>query len=279
VPVRYVVDGAVVTVTIDRPAVRNAVDPETAAALFDCFTRFDGDPELHVAVLTGAVGTFCAGFDLKALAEGRAFPLDEDGRGPMGPTRMMLDKPVIAAIEGFAVAGGLELALWCDLRVAADDAVLGVFNRRFGVPLIDLGTVRLPRMVGQGRALDIILTGRPVPAPEAYAIGLVERLVPSGTALEHALALARDIARHPQATLRADRRSLLSQWSLSFEEAMRAEHRGGLAAVGSGEAVAGARRFAEGQGRHGEQAPGPPAAPARRGSPAPRPKRGSPHKR
>jgi enoyl-CoA hydratase len=192
---------------------------------------------------------------------------------------MLLDKPVIAAIEGYAVAGGLELALWCDLRVAAEDATLGVFNRRFGVPLIDLGTVRLPRMIGQGRALDIILTGRPVPAVEAYEIGLVERLVKSGSALQHARAVAREIASHPQQTLRADRRSVYAQWGLSYEEAMLAEHRGGQEAVSSGEAVAGARRFAEGQGRHGEQGPERPAAPARRRSPGRRPRSESPPRR
>jgi len=277
--VTYEVDGAVVTVTIDRPAVRNAVDPGTATELFDCFTRFDADPDLSVAVLTGAGGTFCAGFDLKALASGAPFRLDEDGPGPMGPTRMTLGKPVLAAIEGYAVAGGLELALWCDLRIAAEDAVLGVFNRRFGVPLIDLGTVRLPRMIGQGRALDLILTGRPVTAVEAYAIGLVERLVPSGGALAHAQALAREIARNPQPTMRADRRSVYAQWSLSYEDAMRAEHRGGLQAVQSGEAVAGAQRFAAGQGRHGAPAPDPPAAQARPRSPGRRPRPGSPRRR
>ena len=269
----------VTIVTIDRPAARNAVDPETAAALLESFSRFDADPKLCVAVLTGAGGTFCAGFDLKALASGAASRLDEDGPGPMGPTRMMLGKPVIAAIEGYAVAGGLELALWCDLRVAADDAVLGVFNRRFGVPLIDLGTVRLPRLIGQGRALDLILTGRPVPAVEAYAIGLVERLVPSGTVLAHAQALAREIAQHPQPTMLADRRSVYAQWSLSYEEATRAEHRGGLTAVQSGEALAGARRFAEGQGRHGAPAPDPRAAPAPRRARARRPRPGSPRPR
>ena len=276
--VRYDVDGEVVTITIDRPDVRNAVDPATAAELLAAFTRFAADPGLNVAVLTGAGSTFCAGFDLKALAGGVSVDLDE-ARGPMGPTRMFLDKPVIAAIEGYAVAGGLELALWCDLRVAADDAVLGVFNRRFGVPLIDLGTVRLPRLIGQGRALDLILTGRPVPAVEAYAIGLVERLVPSGTALAHATALAREIASHPQSTLRADRRSVLRQWSLSYEEAMRAEHRGGLEALGSGEAAAGAARFAEGRGRHGAPATAQPAGRARPQSPAPRPRRGNPRPR
>jgi enoyl-CoA hydratase len=256
VTVRYEVDGPVVVVTIDRPEVRNAVNAETAVALRECFARFDSDEALNVAVLTGAGGTFCAGYDLKELAAGHRLPSPErsvDGPGPMGPTRMLLSKPVIAAIEGHAVAGGLELALWCDLRVAADDATLGVFNRRFGVPLIDLGTVRLPRMVGQGRALDLVLTGRPVPAVEAYAIGLVERLVAPGTVLAHARMLARELAAHPQGALRADRRSLLAQWSLTLEDAMRAEHQGGAEVIESGESQAGAQRFAEGTGRHGQR--------------------------
>jgi len=250
VTVRYEVDGPVLTVTIDRPEVRNAVDPETAAALAESFRRFDEDDELAVAVLTGAGSTFCAGFDLKALASGEAGPLTE-GRGPMGPTRMILDKPVLAAIEGYAVAGGLELALWCDLRVAARDATFGVFNRRFGVPLIDLGTVRLPRLVGQGRALDLILTGSAVKGDEALRIGLVERLVEPGQALAEARSLAMQIAEAPQATLRADRRSVLNQWALSLDEAMKAEHRGGVEAIASGEAMKGAQRFGRGEGRHG----------------------------
>ncbi len=204
-----------------------------------------------MAVLTGSGGNFCAGFDLKALAAGTGVRLSDSGEGPMGPTRMVLDKPVIAAIEGYAVAGGLELALWCDLRVAARSATLGVLNRRFGVPLIDLGTVRLPRLVGQGRALDLILTGRPVPAEEALQIGLVERLVEPGQALAEARQLARKIAALPQGSLRADRRSALSQWSLSQDEAMRAEYRGGVDVIASGEPREGARRFAEGSGRHG----------------------------
>ena len=249
--VRYDVAGPVLTVTIDRPQVRNAVNPKTAAALAESFRRFDEDEELAVAVLTGAGGTFCAGFDLKALASGESSTLSESV-GPMGPTRMILDKPVIAAIEGYAVAGGLELALWCDLRVAARDATLGVFNRRFGVPLLDLGTVRLPRLIGQGRALDLILTGRPVKGDEAFRIGLVERLVEPGQALADARALAMEIAGAPQATLRADRRSVLNQWSLSLDEAMKAEHRGGVEAIASGEALEGAQRFARGEGRHGK---------------------------
>ncbi len=239
------------TVTIDRPAVRNAVDPETARALEAAFRDFDANDELAVAVLTGAGGNFCAGFDLKALAGGARYAVGETGPGPMGPTRMVLRKPVIAAIEGYAVAGGLELALWCDLRVASDNATFGVFNRRFGVPLIDLGTVRMPRMIGQGRALDLILTGRPVKPQEALRIGLVERVVEAGTALAEAQKLAREIATFPQAALRGDRWSVLSQWSLELDEARLAEYHEGIAAMRSGEALQGAKRFAEGSGRHG----------------------------
>ncbi|HEY0830448.1 MAG TPA: crotonase/enoyl-CoA hydratase family protein [Candidatus Dormibacteraeota bacterium] len=240
------------TVTIARPEVRNAVDPETASALKAAFERFDKTDSLGVAVLTGVGGHFCAGYDLKTLAAGAANGLLETGDGPMGPTRMILSKPVIAAIEGYAVAGGLELALWCDLRVAANNATLGVFNRRFGVPLIDMGTIRLPRMIGQGRALDLILTGRPVSAREALQIGLVDRLAEPGRALEVGQQLARELAELPQGALRADRRSVLSQWSLSLDEAADAEHRGGLDVLRSGEASQGARRFAEGEGRHAE---------------------------
>lgn len=232
---------------------RNAINAETAGELVDCFRRFDGDNGLAVAVLTGAGGTFCAGFDLKALAAGTGTNrLSESGEGPMGPTRMMLGKPVIAAIEGYAVAGGLELALWCDLRVAARDATLGVFNRRFGVPLIDLGTVRLPRMIGQGRALDLILTGRPVPAVEALQIGLVQRLAEPGQALAEAQQLAAELARFPQGAMRADRLSVLNQWSLAPDAAMLEEYRGGIGVLSSGESQEGARRFADGAGRHGE---------------------------
>jgi enoyl-CoA hydratase len=254
--VLFETEGAVATVTIDRRQVRNAVDAATAEALAASFRRFAEDSSLSVAILTGAGGNFCAGYDLKSLSSGQhTLPVgdaaDGVGRGPMGPTRMTLDKPVIAAIEGYAVAGGLELALWCDLRVAARNATLGVFNRRFGVPLIDLGTVRLPRIVGQGRALDMILTGRPVQAEEAHRIGLVDRVVEAGQALREAQMLAAEIAGFPQATLRADRRSVLNQWSLGLEDAMRAEHRGGVAAMGSGEALEGARRFTGGEGRHG----------------------------
>ena len=241
----------VMTVTITRPEVRNAVDAETAAALADAFRRFESDASLAAAVLTGSGGHFCAGFDLKALAADSPNRLSETGDGPMGPTRMALSKPVIAAIEGYAVAGGLELALWCDLRFAASNATLGVFNRRFGVPLIDLGTVRLPRMIGQGRALDLILSGRPVPALEALQIGLIERLVEPGHALEEAQNLARQLSELPQGALRADRRSVLSQWSMSLEDAARAEHQGGIEVLASGEAQQGAQRFAKGSGRHG----------------------------
>jgi enoyl-CoA hydratase len=240
------------TVTITRPEVRNAVDPATASALKAAFERFEKDGWLAVAVLTGAGEHFCAGYDLKALAAGPPNPSPKASDGPMGPTRMVLSKPVIAAIEGYCVAGGLELALWCDLRVAATNATLGVFNRRFGVPLIDMGTIRLPRMIGQGRALDLILTGRPVPGIEALQIGLVERLVEPGRALEQAQSLARQIAELPQGALRADRRSVLTQWSLSLDEAARAEHRGGLEVLMSGEAKQGASRFVKGAGRHGK---------------------------
>jgi enoyl-CoA hydratase len=246
-----VTEDGVMTVTITRPNARNAVDAATAAALAAAFRSFDHDANLAVGVLTGAGGHFCAGFDLKALATETPSRLTESGDGPMGPTRMMLSKPVLAAIEGYAVAGGLELALWCDLRVAANDATLGVFNRRFGVPLIDLGTVRLPRMIGQGRALDLILTGRAVAAMEALQIGLVDRLVQPGHALDEAQKLAHEIAGFPPGALQADRRSVLNQWALSFEDAAKAEFRGGAEVLASGEAHEGARRFVEGSGRHG----------------------------
>ncbi|HEV2217723.1 MAG TPA: crotonase/enoyl-CoA hydratase family protein [Candidatus Dormibacteraeota bacterium] len=248
---RFEVDGPVAVVTINRPGARNAVNSATAVELVACFKRFDTDDSLAVAVLTGAQGNFCAGFDLKEVAQGRATRLGAKGEGPMGPTRMQLDKPVIAAIEGYAVAGGLELALWCDLRVAGRGATLGVFNRRFGVPLIDLGTIRLPRLIGEGRALDMILTGRPVTAAEALQIGLVQRLVETGQALEEARAIAKDIARHPQGAVRADRRSARSQWSLSLARAIKAEYDGGVKVVNSGESQAGAREFVNGKGRHG----------------------------
>ncbi len=250
---------AVVVVTIDRRERRNAVDPETAALLRAAFQDFDADPSLAVAILTGAGGTFCAGFDLKALSEGRVAGLDA-GEGPMGPTRMLIGKPVIAAVEGYCVAGGLELALWCDLRLAARDAVFGVFNRRFGVPLMDGGTVRLARIAGQGLAMDMVLTGRPVGAKEAAQRGLVDRLVEPGQALPAALELAAQIAALPQAALRQDRLSLFEQWGLGLEDALRNEHRRGEEALASGEALEGARRFAAGEGRGGEPARG--SAPA-----------------
>ena len=243
--------GPVAVVTIDRPERRNAVDAPTAAALVESFQRFDSDPQLAVAVLAGAGGTFCAGADLKAIAAGQGLSVTPGGDGPMGPTRMRLGKPVLAAIEGHAVAGGLELALWCDLRVAARDAVLGVFNRRFGVPLVDLGTIRLPRLIGQSRALDLVLTGRPVGAEEAFSIGLVNRLCEPGRALAEAVALAQRLAELPQAGLRGDRLSLLEQWGLDVEAATANELRHGLRTLASGEAAAGAERFAGGEGRHG----------------------------
>jgi enoyl-CoA hydratase/carnithine racemase len=254
--VRVESDGPVTTVVLDRPAVRNAVDREAAQALADAFRAFAGDPVAKVAVLWGDHGTFSAGADLKAIAAGRGNRVEDDGDGPMGPTRMVLEKPVIAAIAGPAVAGGLELALWCDLRVAEEDAVLGFANRRFGVPLIDGGTVRLPRLIGLARALDLILTGRLVGAEEALAMGLVSRVVPKGTARRAAEALAREIAALPPLALRADRLSAIEGASLGFEAAMANELARGRQAMGA-EALEGARRFAEGGGRHGAPAPAP----------------------
>jgi enoyl-CoA hydratase/carnithine racemase len=243
-------DGSVLTVTIDRPEVRNAVDRETAQALADAFREYDADESLSVAVLTGAGGTFCAGADLKAVSRGEANRIEPDGDGPMGPSRLRLDKPVVAAVEGHAVAGGLELALWCDLRVAAEDAVFGVFCRRWGVPLIDGGTLRLPRLIGHSRAMDLILTGRPVGAEEALAIGLVNRVVPPGEALARARVLAAEIAAFPQVCMRSDRASALEQWGLDEDDAIAAEYRHGLRAL-EAESLDGATRFAEGAGRHG----------------------------
>jgi enoyl-CoA hydratase len=245
--------GPVLVVTIDRPEVRNAVDRPTAEALAGAFRSFEADDDLSVAVLTGAAGHFCAGADLKAMANApeRANRIDTEGDGPMGPSRMQLDKPVIAAIEGYAVAGGLELALWCDLRVAAEGATLGFFDRRWGVPLIDGGTIRITRLIGQSRAMDLLLTGRGVGADEAHQIGLVNRVAPQGGALEAAVELATDIARFPQAVMRADRRSAKSQWGLSTSDAMRREFDWGIAAAMTGETQQGAERFAEGHGRHG----------------------------
>ena len=241
-------DGPVTVVTIDRPERRNAVDAAAAAALADAFREADRDPATSVAVLTGAGGAFCAGADLKAIAEGRPPRVAADGDGPMGPTRLRLSKPALAAIEGPAVAGGLELALWCDLRVAAEGATLGVLNRRFGVPLIDLGTIRLPRLVGHGRAMDLLLTGRPVGGTEALDMGLVSRIVPDGTALAAAVALARELAALPQAGLRNDRLSAIEQWDLAEPEALANELRRGMATLASGDTAAGAASFAAGQG-------------------------------
>jgi len=236
----------ILIVTLNRPEVRNAVDASTAAALAEVFRSFDADETLRVAVLTGAGATFCAGADLKAIAAGHPNTLSDAGDGPMGPTRMLLSKPVVAAIEGHAVAGGLELALWCDLRVVSRDATLGVYCRRFGVPLIDLGTIRLPRLIGQSHALDLILTGRGVTGEEALRMGLANRLVESGDALKAALELARTIASFPQACMRSDRLSCYEQWGLSTEEAIRNEYRRGMAVLASGETAAGARNFAGG---------------------------------
>ncbi len=244
-------DSDVLVVTINRPQVRNAVDAATAQLLAEAFSEFERDATLSVAVLTGASGTFCAGADLREISAGTRRPVDPEGQAPMGPTWMLLSKPVLAAVEGHAVAGGLELALWCDLRIAARDAVFGVFNRRFGVPLIDLGTVRLPRLIGQGRALDMVLTGRSVQGEEGLQMGLVNRLVEPGRALEHALTLAHSLAQLPQNCLRADRLSLYEQWSLPWDAARRNELRHGFGVLASGEAAAGATRFASGAGRHG----------------------------
>jgi enoyl-CoA hydratase len=249
--VRYATDGPVAVVTIDRPEVRNAVDGPTAGLLADAFRRFDADETLAVAVLTGAAGTFCAGADLKAVADARGNRVRLDGDGPMGPTRMLLSKPVIAAVEGYAVAGGLELAMWCDLCVAARDAVFGVFCRRWGVPLIDGGTIRLTRRLGHSHALDLILTGRGVSGDEARMMGLANRIVAPGSALREALALAKQLAAFPQRCLRSDRLSSYRQWSLPLTDALVEETRLGLAVIESGETRAGAQRFSAGAGRHG----------------------------
>lgn len=241
-------------VTITRPEVRNCVDRETAEALADAFRRFDENESQTVAILQGESGCFCAGADLKAVGRtgtGAANRVLGEGDGPMGPTRMLLSKPVIAAVEGFAVAGGLELAVWCDLRVAAQDAVFGVYCRRWGVPLVDGGTVRLPRLVGQSHAMDMILTGRGVSGDEAKAMGLVNRLVDKGAALDAALELGRSISEFPQRCMRSDRLSALTQWSAGLDEALFEETRLGIEVIESGETVEGARRFSSGAGRHG----------------------------
>ena len=247
----------ILVVTINRPEARNAIDGPTATALAEAFRRFDADETLSVAVLTGAGSAFCAGFDLKTVAQTEqehSLRLTEDGNGPIGPTRMLLSKPVLAAVEGYAVAGGLELALWCDLRVAARDAVFGVFCRRWGVPLMDMGTIRLPRLIGHSHALDLILTGRGVSGDEALRMGLANRLVEPGGALAGALELAQSLARLPQRCLRSDRLSSYEQWELSWQAAVRNEFRRGMQVIESGETQAGARRFESGEGRHGQPA-------------------------
>ncbi len=253
--VSYQVTDRVAVVTIHRPHRRNAVDGPTAAALAAGFRQFDADTSADVAVLQGEGDCFCAGADLKALALGhrgtQGNRIEAEGDAPMGPTRMLLSKPVIAAIEGFAVAGGLELALWCDLRVMAEDAVMGVYCRRFGVPLVDGGTVRLPRLIGHSRAMDLILTGRAVRSEEAASIGLANRVAPKGQAFSAAMELARQLVSFPQNCMRNDRLSVLAQWGCTEADAMQTETRWGLATLASGETVEGAGRFSAGQGRHG----------------------------
>jgi enoyl-CoA hydratase len=262
--VRSEIDGAVLVVTIDRPDRRNAVDGPTATALTEAFRAFEADDAVAVAVLTGAGGTFCAGADLKAIFDGwegreDGKPVDprslSEGEGPLGPTRMLCSKPVIAAVEGYAVAGGLELALWCDLRVAAHDAVFGVFCRRWGVPLIDGGTVRLPRLIGMSHALDLILTGRGVSGDEALRMGLANRLTDTGGALDGAVTLANELARLPQACMREDRASTYEQAGLLLDEALRNEHEHGIKLLKSREFRDGVARFGAGAGRHGRPAP------------------------
>jgi enoyl-CoA hydratase/carnithine racemase len=252
-PVKVELRERITIVSIVRPQVRNAVDGETARDLASAFRDFDANTDSDVAVLYGEYGTFCAGADLKAVAaEAGSNPLDADGDGPMGPSRMVLTKPVIAAIAGHAVAGGMELALWCDLRVVEQSAVLGVFCRRWGVPLIDGGTIRLPRLIGHSRALDLILTGRPVDAREALQIGLANRVVADGEALPAALELAGQLSRFPQGCLRSDRLCAYEQWGMSLEEALGNEFRRGMEVIDSRETVTGASRFAAGKGRHGD---------------------------
>jgi enoyl-CoA hydratase len=243
----------VAVVTIQRPQHRNPVDLPTAKDLQAAFKSFDANDEADVAILTGAGGAFCAGADLKALAAGERKPVNPDGEfATMGPTRLRLRKPVIAAIEGPAVAGGLELALWCDLRIVGRSAVLGIFNRRFGVPLVDLGTIRLPRLIGHGRALELILTGRPVEAQEVLAIGLVNAVVDDGTAHESALAWAQKMSAFPQNALRNDRMSVMEQWDLDEASAIANEIKHGLATIQCGETLSGSTRFSDGVGRHGK---------------------------
>ncbi len=247
------IDNEVLILTIDRPKARNAVDGPTATQLREAFEEFEGNSDLSIAILTGAGGNFCAGADLKAISTGRGNRVEADMSlpGPMGPTRMELSKPVIAAVEGFAVAGGLELAAWCDLRVAAQDATFGVYCRRWGVPLVDGGTVRLPRLIGHSRAMDMILTGRGVKASEALEMGLANRVCPTGEALATAIDLAHEVAAFPQSCMRSDRNSATGQWSLNEAEAMAAETRVGLETIATGETREGASRFAAGEGRSG----------------------------
>src|SRR6267154_5021148 len=248
-------DGPVTIISINRPHCRNAVDGATARTLYDAFLTFDADKDASVAVFTGTGGYFCAGADLKAVASGDPNKKREIGGhntiAPMGPSRLRLTKPVIAAVEGFAVAGGMELALRADLRVVAEDAIFGIYCRRFGVPLVDLGTIRLPRLIGHSQAMDLILTGRPVGGAEALRMGLANRLVAKGETRAQAIQLAKDIARFPQVCMRADRLSALRQWDLGEEDAIANEMRGGLEVIASGETLSGATRFASGAGRHG----------------------------
>lgn len=251
--VKVELKGRITIVSISRPGVRNAVDGDTAAGLAAAFREFDANPDSDVAILYGEYGTFCAGADLKAVAaEADSNRLAADGDGPMGPSRMVLGKPVIAAIAGHAVAGGLELALWCDMRVVEQSAVLGVYCRRWGVPLIDGGTIRLPRLIGHSRALDLILTGRPVAAAEALQMGLANRVVADGEALTAAMELAEQLLSFPQNCLRSDRLSAYEQWGMPLEEALDNEFRRGMEVIDSRETVTGASRFAAGKGRHGD---------------------------
>lgn len=245
--------GRLTILRINRPERRNAFDLQTAKDLITACKAFDADESTDVAILTGTGSAFCAGADLQAMAAGERKPIEETGDfAPMGPTRLRLSKPVIAAVEGHAVAGGMELALWCDLRVAGASAVMGIFNRRFGVPLVDLGTIRLPRIVGQGRALELILTGRPVKMDEALAIGLVNQVVPDGNALKAAIALAESLLAFPQTAMRNDRLSVYEQWELNEADAIANEIRRGRNTIASGETRSGSQRFADGAGRHGE---------------------------
>jgi enoyl-CoA hydratase len=250
--VNFEIEDSLAIVTINRPEVRNAVDHPTSQELASAFRRFDADESLSVAILTGAGGIFCAGADLKAVATGRGNRVTADGDGPLGCSRMLLSKPVIAAVEGFAVAGGLELSLWCDMRVAARDAIFGVYCRRFGVPLIDGGTIRLPRLIGMSNAMDMILTGRGVSGEAALRMGLANRLVEKGGALKSAKELAAQLAQFPQRCLRGDRMSAYEAWTMPLKDALANEYRHGTATIQSGETRAGAERFSSGVGRHGK---------------------------